>query len=220
MDAIECITSRRSIRGFTKQTISKKLLTDVLEAARWSPSYKNSQPWEVMVVSGSKKEGLSTMMLDLLENGTTPCPDLPDPTSWPAAEQARIDHLFASRKKATGIDLEAPEIVFKAKKANFHFYRAPHAIYLYQDKSLSQWSLFDIGLFAQSFMLAAHAYGLGSVPQAFVTEYAQYIKKYLDIDESKRLVLGLSIGYPDLDSPANAFRTDRTPVDEIVRFIE
>jgi nitroreductase len=42
----------------------------------------------------------------------------------------------------------------------------------------------------------------------------------LDIPETKRLVLGMSVGYPDLESPVNQFRTDRVETDEIVRFVE
>ena len=220
MDAVDCIQTRMSIRGFTKDPVPRELLEKIIDTARWSPSYKNSQPWEIMVLSGAKKEGLSKMLVDLLDSGATPCPDLAAPQSWPEAEQARIDHLFARRKELTGIDLTEPGIITKAKKANFRFYGAPHAIYLFQDSTLSQWSLFDLGLFAQSLMLAAHALGLGTVPQAFATDYSREIKEYLDIPAGKRLVLGLSVGYPDKDSPANGLRTDRSPVAEISTFVE
>jgi len=219
MDAVECIQNRMSIRAFKKDPVPEELLKKVIATACWSPSYKNSQPWEVLVLSGEKKEGLSAMMVDLLESGAEPCPDLAVPVSWPAAEQARIDQLLAFRKEKTGIDLSAPEWIAKAKKANFRFYGAPHALFLYQENSLSQWSLFDLGLFAQSLMLSAHAHGLGTVPQAFVTDYAQDVKKYLNIPPSKRLVLGLSVGYPDMDAPANLLRTDRSPAEEIATFI-
>jgi len=220
MDAVDCIKTRMSIRGFKEDPVPKELLTKVIETACWSPSYKNTQPWEVMVLSGAKKEGLSSMLVELLESGAEPSPDLAVPQSWPEPEQARINHLFALRKEKTGIDLSAPEWIVKAKKVNFRFYGAPHAIYLFQDNSLSQWSLFDLGLFAQSLMLSAHAHGLGTVPQAFATDYAQDVKKYLDIPSSKRLVLGLSVGYPDMDAPANGLRTDRSPVQEIATFVE
>ncbi|MCI5143296.1 MAG: nitroreductase, partial [Candidatus Electrothrix sp. ATG1] len=95
-----------------------------------------------------------------------------------------------------------------------------HAIYLYQDSSLTSWSLFDLGLFAQSLMLAAQAKGIGTVPQAFATDYAPQIKEYLGIPAEKRLVLGLSVGYPDMEAPANAYRTERSPVEEIASFVE
>jgi nitroreductase len=119
-----------------------------------------------------------------------------------------------------GIDLGDPEVIRKAKKANYSFYGAPHAVYLFQEKTLSQWSLFDLGLFAQSLMLAAHAKGLGTVPQAFLTDYAREIKEFLGIPASKRLVLGLSLGYPDPAAPINQFRTDRSSVEDFVRWLE
>ncbi len=220
MDAIQCLETRMSVRGFTSDPVPRKLLEKIIATASKSPSYKNSQPWEITVLSGEKKQGLSAMLIDLLDKETPSSPDIPEPQSWPESEQARINELFAKRKELTGIDLTAPEIVIKAKKANFRFYGAPHGIFLYQDNSLSSWSLFDLGLFAQNLMLSAHAEGLGMVPQAFLTDYAKQVKEYLDIPESKRLVLGLSIGYPDMNSPANGFRTQRSPVSEIANFIE
>ena len=85
---------------------------------------------------------------------------------------------------------------------------------------MSSWSLFDLGLFAQNLMLAAQAKGLGTVPQAFLTDYAEAIKEYLGIPENNRLVLGMSIGYPDLAAPVNGYRTERSPVEEIATFVE
>jgi nitroreductase len=220
MDAIECIRNRKSIRKFLPDPVPRELLTEVLETAKWSPSYKDSQPWGVLVLSGAKKEALSQMLLNKLENGEQPTPDLEAPRSWPTAEQARIDQLIRARQLATGVDLNAPENVRKSKKANFRFYNAPHAVYLLQDASLSDWSLFDIGLFAQSLMLAAHAKGLGTVPQAYATDYAREVKEFLGIPEGKRLVLGISLGYPDLDSPVNATRTERMDLDQLVTWME
>jgi nitroreductase len=93
-------------------------------------------------------------------------------------------------------------------------------MYLYQDSSLSEWSLFDLGLFAQTLMLAAHAKGIGTVPQGFATDYAQQVKEYLGIPADKRLVLGISMGYPDMTAPVNDYRTERSPAEEIATFTE
>jgi nitroreductase len=220
MDAIDCIRTRRSIRAFRQEPVPKETLMEVIDAARWSPSYKNSQPWGIMILSGAAKEALSKHMVELLESGAEPAPDLPEPQSWPEAEKARIDHLYKTRTEATGIDLSDPAVIRNAKKANFNFYRAPHVIYLFQDSSISLWSLFDLGLFAQSLMLAAHARGIGTVPQAFATDYARQIKSFLSIPETKRLVLGISAGYPDEDSPANSLRTDRAAAGALVTWNE
>jgi nitroreductase len=220
MDAEKCLRERRSIRGFKPEPVDRAVLAEVLELARWSPSYKNSQPWEVLVLSGEKKQGLSREMIRLFEEGAPNSPDLAAPRGWPSAEQANINQLYQSRREATGVDLLDPKLVRKAKKANFSFYGAPHAVYLFQEGSLSQWSLFDLGLFAQTLMLAAHAKGLGAVPQAFATDYAGEIKEFLGIPASKRLVLGLSLGYPDPESSLNKLRTDRMAVEKFVRWLE
>lgn len=220
MDAIECIKTRMSIRKFKSAPVPKEMLMKVIDTAKWSPSYKNSQPWEVVIVSGEKKEALSNFLEELITKNASPCPDLPEPQSWPPAIDARISALIKKRSEITGKDLNAPEVRKKSKIANFRFYGAPHGIFLFQDSSLTPWSILDMGLFAQSIMLAAHAHGLGTVPQAFLTDYAQHIKKFLGIPESKRLVLGISIGYPDMESPVNSFRTDRVSTDEIVKVIE
>lgn len=220
MDAIDCIKTRQSVRAFKPEPVDRALLEEVFEAARWSPSYKNSQPWEVVVVSGRQKEALTEKMLGLFEAGSRPTPDLAAPGPWPLPEQSRIDRLYKQRAEDFGVDLADPRVIGKAKKANFAFYKAPHAIYLFQENSLSLWSLFDLGLFAQSFMLAAHAKGLGSVPQAFVTEYAPEIKDFLGISAEKRLVLGLSVGYPDWEARVNKVRADRSEIGEFVRWHE
>lgn len=220
MDAIECIRTRMSIRKFKTEPVSSELLKKIIDIAKWSPSYKNTQPWEVVIISGKRKEELSRFLVELFEKDTKPCPDIPEPKSWPQAMEKRINSLMKKRSELTGLDMYSPEALRKAKLANFNFYGAPHGIFLFQDSSLTPWSIFDMGLFTQSLMLAAHANGIGTVPQAFLTDYSKYIKEFLEIPETKRLIIGVSIGYPDLTSPVNQFRTDRVEVDEIVRFIE
>jgi len=77
-----------------------------------------------------------------------------------------------------------------------------------------------MGMFAQSLMLAAHSRGLGMIPQIYLTYYPSDVKKFLQIPESKRLVLGLSIGYPDPKDKVNSYRSDRVPVGKIIKWIE
>ncbi|MCW9013893.1 MAG: nitroreductase family protein [Gammaproteobacteria bacterium] len=220
MDAIECIKSRKSIRGFKAESVPRDLLMEIISTAKQSPSYKNTQPWEIMIVSGQRKQALSEMLLGLLAEDAPISPDFPEPKSWPQAQQDRINHLYKMRSEATGLDLTDPALIRKSKQNNFKFYHAPHAIYLYQDASLSPWSIFDIGLFAQSLMLAANASGLGSVPQAFATDYAKQVKGFLGIADSKRLIVGMSIGYPDMTLPINQLSTDRVPTEELVTWLE
>jgi nitroreductase len=220
MDAVDCIKNRKSIRAFKPKRVPKDLLMELVNIAKWSPSYKNSQPWEIIILSGEKKEALSKMMIDLFRKGVEPTPDLPEPRFWPPAEEARINHLYKKKSEITGTDPKDPELAKRSKEINFNFYYAPHVIYIFQDGSLTPWSLFDAGIFAQSLMLAAHAKCLGSVPQAYATDYAQQIKDFLCVPETKRLIIGISIGFPDSESPVNKFRTDRAETEELISWME
>jgi nitroreductase len=220
MDAIECIKTRISIRKFISKPIPKDIIMSIIDTAKWSPSYKNSQPWEIVVVSNAKKDELSGLLIGMLEKGEKPVPDISEPAGWPQQVEARIAGHMKKRSEHFGIDLNDPEVLKRAKIANFRFYGAPHGLFLFQDASLPLWSLFDIGLFAQSLMLAAHAHGIGTVPQAFLTDYSAKIKDFLGIADSKRLVLGISLGYPDINDRANSYRSDRIETDKVVKWVK
>jgi nitroreductase len=49
-DLMKVILGRRSIRRYQEKDIPNEVLDDVLEAARWAPSWANVQPWEFVVV--------------------------------------------------------------------------------------------------------------------------------------------------------------------------
>lgn len=172
------------------------------------------------MVSGRKKEALSALLVHLVESGNVPKPDIPAPKSWPQEIQLRIEAHIKKRAENSGIEHADPDYMKNNLIANFRFYGAPHAIFLFQDSSLSNWQILDMGMFAQSLMLAAHAKGLGTVPQAYLTHYSAELKKFLDVPASKRIVLGISIGYPDPKDKINNYRSDRVPVSEIVKWVD
>lgn len=47
---MEIIKGRRSIRKFEQKAVPDQILEQILEAVRWSPSWANSQCWEIVVV--------------------------------------------------------------------------------------------------------------------------------------------------------------------------
>ncbi|MBI3794999.1 MAG: nitroreductase [Nitrospinae bacterium] len=222
MDAMECILTRNSVRKFKPDVVPRETLEKVLSSAQRSPSYKNSQPWEAVVVSGAKKDELSALLVGMIENDVPLRPDIPEAVDWPRAIADRMRAASAKRNKAFGVDasLSPKDALKRSKIANFRFYGAPHCIFIYMDSGLTLWSVFDMGCFAQTLMLAAKACGLGTVPQAYVTDYSSDVKKFLGIPGSKRLVLGMSIGYADLSVPAGTYISDRAPLDDVVRWVE
>ena len=50
MDFMENIRGRRSIRKYEDKKIPEDVLAQVLEAVQWSPSWANSQCWEIVIV--------------------------------------------------------------------------------------------------------------------------------------------------------------------------
>lgn len=50
MELMEVIKGRRSIRKYKSDSVSEEALRTVLEAVRWSPSWANTQCWEIIVV--------------------------------------------------------------------------------------------------------------------------------------------------------------------------
>lgn len=65
METRECIKSRRSVRKFTDQAVSDEQLHELLEAVRWSPSWANTQCWEVVVIKEqANKEKLSQLLAE------------------------------------------------------------------------------------------------------------------------------------------------------------
>ena len=50
MDTLQTILSRRSIRKFTKESVSDQVITELLEAAMSAPSAGNEQPWHFIVI--------------------------------------------------------------------------------------------------------------------------------------------------------------------------
>ncbi len=50
MDLLEGIYTRRSVRKFTAEDVSKEAVSEVVRAGTWAPSGMNNQPWRFVIV--------------------------------------------------------------------------------------------------------------------------------------------------------------------------
>ncbi len=220
MELLEGIKTRQSIRGFKPAPVPKDVINKILEAVSNTPSYTNTQPWEVVVVSGEKKDELSKIIFELAKAKAPTNPDLPMPKSWLPEYEARSGEHGARRLATLGIERGDEEGREKLRLMNFEFYGAPCAAFLFIDGSLGEWSIFDMGLFAQNLILAAHSLGVESVLQASVTNYAPEIKKFLGIPDSKKLIICIPLGYTDEEAKLNAYRSLKQKPEEFTRWYE
>jgi nitroreductase len=216
MELLQGIETRHSVRGFLPTPIPEPTLRRVLEAASRSPSYTNTQPWEVAVVAGRKRDELSTILDGLVRAGTLGHADLPVPKQWPAALAERAARHHAARFAALGVERDDAAARSDLRARNFRFFNSPCVLLLFMDASLGPWSTLDMGMFAQSLALAAHAVGLGTCLQASVAGYPDAIRTFLGLTDSKKLMLAISIGYPDPDAALNHYCSARKGLEEFV----
>ena len=61
MDTITCIKTRRSIRQFKEQEVTKDVLEDIVQTASFAPSWKNTQTTRYIAITDPKGrlQGLS-----------------------------------------------------------------------------------------------------------------------------------------------------------------
>jgi nitroreductase len=51
MDAIEMLKTRRSVRAYTRASIPRKIIEEIVDCGRLAPTANNVQPWEFVVVT-------------------------------------------------------------------------------------------------------------------------------------------------------------------------
>jgi nitroreductase len=56
-ELISIIKERRSVRNYENKTISDEVLNKVLESVQWTPSWANTQCWEIVVVTDQSIKG-------------------------------------------------------------------------------------------------------------------------------------------------------------------
>lgn len=222
MEAYENIKTRQSFRAFDSRPISKDTMEKIVSIARNSPSYTNTQPWEIAVVFGKQRDKLSSVLLKLAKSNAPTNPDIPSPKlrDWPEQMEKRLREHGARRLNTIGVERTDRAGREKLRLMNFEFYGAPCAVFLFMDGSLPEWSLFDMGLFTQNLILSAHCFGIGSCIQASVTEYAEEIKTFLNIRKDKKIVACISMGYPDKDAKLNTYRSVKKETDEFIYWYE
>ena len=135
MEVMEAIKTRRSIRRYKTTAIDTQTLEQVLEAARWAPSWKNTQCWRFIVV---RDDNIKNKVADTL---------IGDPE-------------LGGRNPGISAIRQAPVLIVACAKLGHSGYmegkKATH--------KGDWWYMFDVALAMQNLMLAAHSLGLGTVP--------------------------------------------------------
>ncbi len=170
MDVMQAIKERRSIRKMKTDPITPEDLNTVLEAARWAPSWGNTQAWRFVVV---RDAGLRASLADVLMTAR------PDGAN-PATEAVRSAPVTIAACAERGISGYFRSGERKGSEAT--------------DKG-DTWFMFDLALALQNLTLAAHALGLGTVHIGLFD--SERVRGLLGVPPEVAVVELMPLGYPD-----------------------
>ena len=182
MEFADGIKGRRSIRKFQDKKVPREVIEEIVEMARFAPSWKNSQTARYIVIDN--KETIDRLATD--------------------------DCVMNFSKNVNTLS-GAPAVVLLTVvegKAGFE-----------PDGSFStakgdRWEMFDAGIAAQTFCLAAYEKGVGTVIMGIFDE--KKIAEIVHIPEGEKIAAVIPMGYSagPVKTPA------RKEVDEILRFAD
>jgi nitroreductase len=216
MELMEAIKARRSIRGYKLTPVPKETLAKVLETATYAPSAMNIQPWKFTILGGKVLEELKEALQEESLAGVEPHPDFPSPPRLVGAYRNRQVDLAKSLFQLINISREdkGKRIEWEAKITRF--FDAPNAIIVSVDEEVSDFSsIFTLGIISQTIALAALDFGLGTCIEQRPVFYPEVVRQITGIPESQKIAIGIAIGYPDWDFPANKLRSTREPLSNI-----
>ncbi len=219
MNVTEALKQRKSVRAFLNKAVDKGKIKTILEAASHAPSGVNTQPWQVAVVMGAKKQALQQQIETAFRSGDKGKADyLYYPEKW--------IEPYKSRRKACGLQLYSTLGITREDKqrqldqwaANYRAFDAPVMLLFFMDGAMQKGAFMDYGMFLQSVMLTTVEQGLASCPLASLSHYPHIIKPVLDYPDDSLLVCGMALGYEDKDAIVNSYRTPRVEVSDFTRY--
>ena len=214
----QAILQRRSVRGFLPDEVPQSMLDEVFAIAQRAPSNCNVQPWVPHVVSGAALARLRTTLVSAAEQGAPIAPDWPADSKFNGVYRARQVDAAVQLYGAMGV--ERTDLVGRraAFLRNLEFFGAPHVAFIFMPHPFDTREATDIGMYAQTLMLALTARDIASCAQGALGLYPGIVRDALGLPDTQRLLFGVSFGFEDHADKANAARVGRAPTGEAVRF--
>lgn len=222
MEAMEAIRGRRSIRKYKPDQVPREVLTEILEAGRWSPSWGNTQPWEIYVIAGKALEDFRAESVKAVREGAAVGPDVPMPYAWP--EQLKKRYGEMGEVVLTSLNIRRDDTEARNRQNEFMtaLFGAPCLLVMCvpAEHTAVGYAMLDIGLITQTICLAAHDKGLGSCIMAMAVVRPELLRKVAAIPESSRIIAGIAMGYPEAEFPLNRFERKRAQLGDFVKWVE
>ena len=220
MELEAAVRGRRSIRKFRPDAIPRNVLEELLEISRWAPSWGNTQPWEITVITGEPLEAFRKANVAGMAGAEPLRSDVPMPETWP--EQMKARYMGVGRAVVTSLGLKREDKEGRRQhQLNMGaLFGAPCLIVATVPTDvLVEYAMLDVGLLLQTIALAAHDRGLGTCIMASSVHYADLLRRHGSIPGDRRVIMGAAIGYPERDAPINQFERQRADMDVFVKWV-
>jgi hypothetical protein len=206
------------VRGFLADPVPDSLIREAFELAQWAPSNCNVQPWTPHVVSGEKLARLRAALVDAGMRDEPIKPDFEAGGKFIGVYRER--QVDAAQQLYGAMGVERRDLVGRRQAyiRNHACFEAPHAVFVFMDESFGAREATDIGMWAQTLMLALTAHGVASCAMGALSLFPDIVRSHLSVPHGQKLLFGVSFGYEDVAVKANAARVGRAALDEAVRF--
>ncbi|MEX2131229.1 MAG: nitroreductase, partial [Pseudohongiellaceae bacterium] len=194
---VNAIFMRRSVRGFQDRQVPQQTLARLFEIAQQAPSNCNVQPWKVYVASGALKDSLSRKMQENVRQGVPANADYSYRGDFENQYRRRQVECAVALYSCMGIERGDREGRQRAVLRNFEYFDAPHIAFIGMDPSFGTTVAIDVGMWAQTFMLAMVAYGIHSCPMGTMRNYPDLVREAFEITDGTKILFGIAFGYED-----------------------
>ncbi|MBF0551587.1 MAG: nitroreductase [Deltaproteobacteria bacterium] len=218
MDVFDAVGTRKSTRGFKPDQIPESVLKDILETALWTPSWGNTQPWEIYVAGGKTADQIRAGLAAKLLGDEPKRPDLKMPETWPEEHTRRYMDVAKDLFGIMGVSRDDADKRQAHYVNMFQGFGAPVFVYVGIQQDLGHYSVMDCGAVLQTICLLAQSRGVSSCILAALCRYPEVVRAFLPIPEDHRIVMAVALGYEAAEAPANRFRSSREPADKVIRW--
>lgn len=216
MEYTEVVDSRHSCRGFTSEAVTREQVEQIAALAAKSPSWGNTQPWKLYAVGGDKAKEIRRRLVDTMLSERPQEPDIAMPMDFEQGMSARYKDLGRALFKVLGIAREDADKRSAHYANNFSAFGAPCLLFVTVPKNQTSYVVFDAGAFTHGLCLAAASLGLSTVILAALARFPEEVRAVAPIPEEEDLVIGVALGHPDPQAPANGFRSERRPLEDML----
>lgn len=214
---------RYSVRHFTDEPVTEEQLTAVLDVAQRTPSWSNTQTWQVHVLEGDVLVELGQRLKTAVTERTpkkVTASDLPLPERFNEYELQRRRTTGYGRYASLSIDRQDQLARFQAALDNYDFFGAPVGLVVTANREVGPYGWVDTGSYLASLQYAAWEFGLGACALGSIGMHADLIHQYLGLGDEVDVIAGVALGHPDHTAPGNSYRTERAPLAEVVHRVD